>query len=150
MSKAIPQEVILAAQANQKTYGIAACLTIAQWALESGWGKYTAAAHNYFGQKNYPGSGYPYRVVSTGEEVKGKDVTIKAAFIVYPSLAESFKHHCQRLSSTSGPYKSANKYLRNDWRKFLHEIAHIYSTSSQYESKILRLVKDYHMEQHNL
>lgn len=151
MSKAPAPEAIYHAQLGQKVYGVPACLTLAQYALESGWGtsKLAVTQHNYFGQKYYPGLGYPYRVVDSEEEVKGKIVVHSSKFIVYPSLAEAFKHHCQRLSSTSGPYKSANKYLRGDWKKFLHEIAPVYSTSSKYESRILELIHLNHLEQYN-
>lgn len=152
MSKAPPAEAIHHAQLGQKVYGVPACLTLAQYALESGWGtsKLAVTQHNYFGQKDYPGSGYPYKIVASKEEVKGKEVIHESKFIVYPSLAEAFKHHCQRLSSTSGPYRSATKYLRDDWRLFLRAIAPIYSTSSKYESRVLELVRLNHLEQYNI
>lgn len=153
MSKAPAPEAIHHAQLGQKVYGVPACLTLAQYALESGWGtsKLAVTQHNYFGQKDYPGSGYPYRIVISNEEIKGKLVPKESKFIVYPSLAEAFKHHCQRLSSPTGVYAYANKYLKaKDWHGFLKAIAPKYSTSSDYYARVAELIRLNHLEQYNV
>jgi len=51
-SNTLPPDIIAAAQSSQQKWGIPASVTIAQWALESGWGKYMPPdSNNPFGIK---------------------------------------------------------------------------------------------------
>jgi flagellum-specific peptidoglycan hydrolase FlgJ len=46
---------IAAARASHKKWGILASISLAQWALESAWGKRTSGPFNYFGMMALPG-----------------------------------------------------------------------------------------------
>ena len=81
------------AQTAMKQHGILASLTIAQAALESGWGGHTYGANNLFGIK---ANGWPGRTVliSTREQAAdGSYYTIKALFRAYDSWAQSVDDH---------------------------------------------------------
>lgn len=69
MSNLFPPEVVSAAQSAEKMTGCFACITLSQWAQESGYGKYLSADNNPFGIKWYQGCKYPFRNSSTKEWV---------------------------------------------------------------------------------
>lgn len=74
--------------------GVLASITIAQAALESGWGKY-APGNNLFGIK---GSGQEF---TTQEYVNGHFVTITDGFRVYDSWLGSIQDHSEFLVENS-------------------------------------------------
>jgi flagellum-specific peptidoglycan hydrolase FlgJ len=90
--------------AEQET-GCPADLTIAQWALESGWGlDMPARSNNPFGIKALPGQMYVETL--TTEEVKGEKIKIVQRFRVFSELTEAFFHHGE-LITTGKPYADA-------------------------------------------
>ena len=82
-----PDDVIAAAQTSQRKYGIPASITIAQWALESGWGKHLPpGSNNPFGIKAVGDE--PYVISSTQEAENGRTIIIDAKFRKFDSIAE--------------------------------------------------------------
>jgi flagellum-specific peptidoglycan hydrolase FlgJ len=71
----IAKVYIDAAQAAQKAYGLPASVSLAQFALESGYGKYDLGVNNFFGikyGKNVKCDGFVEK--QTKEFIKGKDI----------------------------------------------------------------------------
>src|SRR5690349_9861737 len=79
---------------EQKT-GCPAAITLAQWALESGWGKY-APGNNCFGIKVYAGC-YGVQTLATHEYVHGKPFEENLTFATFPTLEACFEKHAALL-----------------------------------------------------
>jgi flagellum-specific peptidoglycan hydrolase FlgJ len=122
-------EAIASARASQKAFGIPASVSLAQWALESGWGQHTpAGSNNPFGIKALPGQ--PYVVVPTREVFKGKSVIVQAAFRKFASLAEAFASHA-KLLATAGVYAHARAALPDAFA-FADALTGTYATDPRY------------------
>ena len=121
-------DVIAAAKAAMAKWKIPASITIAQWALESGWGKHTSAPHNYFGMKALLGQ--KSVTVPTREVYHGHSVTVQAAFRSFDSDAEAFDAHA-KLLATAGVYAHARAALPNAIA-FGHALTGTYATDPKY------------------
>ena len=151
-----PADVIRGAQRGHREQGIPACVTLAQWALESSFGKKTAGAFNFFGIKWAAACPFGFEVKTTheyieklvdGRKVKEK-VKTEARFIAFPSAEEAFAYHARHLA-TSKYYREAQR-LRSDWRKFLHAMGKVYATDPLYRAKLLTIIEDYHLYDWNV
>lgn len=129
-------EIIAAAKAAHKSTGCPASVTLAQWALESGYGKHLSAPNNYFGIKWHPKCRYPAHEVPTKECYNGKWTVINAKFIAFPTLEAACEYHGKLLMQP--PYNADP--FKSDWKTFLHHIAHIYATDPAYENKIAGII----------
>ena len=103
------QTSALAAAASQAlaceaATGLPAALSIAQWALESGWGKY-APGNNCFGIKFYQGAAGS-QWLATHEYVQGKSEAQNLLFATFPTLEACFEKHAE-LITTAAPYRAA-------------------------------------------
>ena len=121
-------EVINLAQQTETKYGVPASVTLAQYAVESGYGKSGLAtkANNYFGitGKNY----------STGKYV----VMNGRSWASYNSMAESFDDHGRLL--TTSRYANAHQNTTNAYQ-YVDAIAEIYAPSSDGNNGYAALVK---------
>ncbi len=91
-----PPEIIAAAQQSERDTGVPTSVTLAQWALESGWGKKNSGDNNPFGIKARPGE--PGKDVPTHEKVGSKLVPKIQRFRNYSSLDEAFTAHANLLA----------------------------------------------------
>ena len=91
-----PPDVIAAAQQSERDTGVPTSVTLAQWALESGWGKKQTGDNNAFGIKARKGE--PGIDVATHERVGSKLVPMMQRFRSYSSLDEAFRAHAELLS----------------------------------------------------
>src|SRR5262249_32080407 len=95
-SSPFPDDIISAAQASRDKWKILASVTLAQWALESAWGrKMPLGSNNPFGIK--AASGEAFVEATTREHINGQDVTITARFRKFGSIAEAFDEHDRLL-----------------------------------------------------
>ncbi|MDQ2763828.1 MAG: glucosaminidase domain-containing protein [Pseudomonadota bacterium] len=131
------QAAIAAARATQKKWKIPASVSLAQWALESGWGKHTSAPHNYFGMKALPGQ--PCQVVPTREVYKGHSVIIQAAFRSFACDEDAFDAH-GKLLATAGVYAHARAALPDPF-KFAHALTGTYATDPKYGDLLERIIR---------
>lgn len=143
-----PEEFISAiapaAQAAEKTTGIPASFTIAQAALESGWGA-KAPGHNLFGIKADEAWHGPVIVEATHEYIGGKDVSVQAAFRAYDDWLGSIDDHAQFLL-TNPRYRAAFAYT--DGVDFGHAIAAAhYATDPAYGSKLASIIYAHNLRQ---
>lgn len=136
MTQPTPQ-AIAAARHAQERWQIPASISLAQWALESGWGKHVSAPHNYFGMKAKPGQ--PCHVVPTREVYKGHSVIVQAAFRSFGSDQEAFDEHA-RLLATAPCYGPARAHLP-DAIAFAHALTGVYATDPKYGDLLERIIR---------
>lgn len=142
-----PPAIIAAAQFAHRTTGIPASVSLAQWALESGWGQHMPpGTNNCFGVK---ATGSELGVeVETHEVVNGDVVTIRARFRTYPSMAAAFEEHAELLARPL--YAEAQKLLP-DAVAFCHAIAPpnrpAYATDPSYGAKLEALIRQHDLTQ---
>jgi hypothetical protein len=113
-------------------------LVAAQWAQESGWGKYLSGRHNYFGQK---GTGGKY---VTWEEVNGKKVPVVDEFIHFESLRQSVQYLVDRwykdYEHNGKRYEGVNRAPdREAAARML--LAEGYATDSNYANALIALMR---------
>lgn len=83
-------------------------LVAAQWAVESGWGKYTSGTNNYFGLKG-PGTS-----VKTQEVVNGKTITITAEFLDFRDIEECVTYLVDRWHRDWKQHRGVNNAPNRD------------------------------------
>jgi hypothetical protein len=122
-------EVIKAAQASQRLWGVPASVTLAQWALESAYGsRMPPGSNNPFGIKAK--AGQPSVMALTTEVIGGRRVRVNAAFRVFDSLEEAFSLH-GKLLGTAGVYANARKFI-NSPDRFADALTGVYATDPNY------------------
>ena len=142
----MPPEIIAAAQAAQKRWRVPASVTIAQWMIESGWGKHMpTGSNNPFGIK--AGKDQPFVLARTREEVHGQSIYINAPFRAFSSLADAFDLHGKLLAENPA-YVLARTHL-DDPDAYADALTHHYATDSQYGSILKKQMKAYNLYQYN-
>src|ERR1035437_2892856 len=89
----ISPDVIKAAQDAEKDTSCPASLTIAQYALESNWGKQVIGKFNFFGIKWDSKCGYPKISKLTKEFENNRWFQLKQDFIDFPNMSSAFRYH---------------------------------------------------------
>lgn len=130
-----------------KRTGIPASVTLAQAALETGWGASSIGdAKNLFGIK---GTGPAGSIrVSTQEFVNGRMVTIKDNFRKYNSWQESIEDHGRLLQNSR--YGYALKYNKdpNRYAQEIHQAG--YATDPNYATKLISIMKSNNFYQYDV
>lgn len=146
-----PQEFIAliasAAQASAAVTGIPPSFTVAQAALESGWGSSLLAREgkNLFGIK--AGPSWPGATVTmpTREYTNGAWVQTQAAWRAYPDWQGSIDDHAEFLRRNSR-YAKAFEYKTG--MGFAIAVASAgYATDPQYANKIVKIIRDYRLDE---
>lgn len=137
-----------AAMQAQIQFGIPASITLAQAALESGWGKY-APGFNFFGIKADAKYSGPYVSADTSEYINNQWIKISAKFRKYDSPIASFKDHAGFLKNNSrySPLFKLDSSDSQGWATGLQKFG--YATDPNYASKIMSIVNAYNLEQYN-
>ncbi|HZS55376.1 MAG TPA: glucosaminidase domain-containing protein [Bryobacteraceae bacterium] len=114
-------------------------LTVAQWALESGWGTHQPG-NNCFGIKAYEGC-YGCQVLDTTEVDHGIAKELPQEFATFPNLAACFEKHAQ-LICQGAPYAHAwCEYQESkNLERLICGIAPVYSTSPRYATLLMELI----------
>jgi flagellum-specific peptidoglycan hydrolase FlgJ len=123
---------------------IPASVTLAQAALESGWGRSGLAVrfNNLFGVKAWgEGAGVS---LSTMESTDGVMERTTAQFRIYSTWSESLRSH-NSLLSTDSRYSGALA-AGGDWRTFIHDIAPIWASDPDYEARVSSIVERYALD----
>ena len=123
----------------QKTDGIPASFTIAQAALESGWGesRLTRESNNLFGIKADPGWTGERTRIATTEYVAGVARTVDAWFRKYPNWQASILDHAKFLKEA----RYAAAFKSGSGVTFGYAIASAgYATDPSYGTKIARVI----------
>jgi flagellum-specific peptidoglycan hydrolase FlgJ len=85
-----------AAEVAQASTGCPVELSVAQWALESGWGS-RQPGNNCFGIKIFPGC-CGVQMIDTWEVVQGKKVCKRLAFATFNGLSDCFQKHGELIA----------------------------------------------------
>ena len=141
-----PAEVIAAAQTAQARTKIPAAITLAQWAIESGYGKHMpAGSNNPFGIK--AAAGQPYVEARTREVVGGRTIYIDARFRKFASLDDAFKKHGELLA-TGRPYAHARTLIA-DPDKFADALTGVYATDPNYGTLLKSVMRSADLYQYD-
>jgi hypothetical protein len=145
-SGVFPPDVIAAARASRAAWKIPASVTLAQWALESNWGRaMPAGSLNPFGIK--AAAGQPYVEASTREVLQGQSVRVVARFRKFATLNEAFDQH-GRLLATARPYAHARTLVGNP-DAFADALTGVYATDPNYGTSLKRLMKSCNLYQYD-
>lgn len=141
-----------AAQDLQQKYSILTSITLAQAALETGWGrsipedKYTGQlSYNLFGIK---GEGPAGSVTCDTREFRGnRMVEEEAQFRAYNNWLESLEDHCQLLLTDW--YKPVRDAV--DYREAARRLQSCgYATDPSYAQKLIQLIDQYYLHQYDV
>ncbi|KUP23227.1 glycoside hydrolase family 73 protein [Paenibacillus sp. DMB5] len=137
--------------ADMQRSHIPASLTIAQAALESGWGNsgLTVKANNLFGIK---GSGPAGSIaVRTTEYLNGKPVQVTAAFRAYNDWGESVADHSALIvGGVSWNRNLYSKVIGVDGQTAAREIAAAgYATDPNYTAKLIQIMDTFNLYQYD-
>jgi len=137
-------DVVHAAQEAHHKWGIPASVTLAQWALESNFGRLTP-----------PDSNNPFRINSidgqekvearTKQDVDKMRTYVRANFRIYNSLAEAIDDHVQSIAE-SAKCASARLALPDPLR-FVEALAEVRSTDPRYGASLRQLIRTYNLTQ---
>lgn len=141
MTPKVPPEILLAAIDSKNATGCPASVTVAQWILESTWGKEIPLdSNNPFGIKAKPGQPFVEAHTNEWDQRQHRYVTILAKFAKFDSVEQAFEAHGKLLMDPHGPYANAVPYAR-DIYKFVSRIAPIYATDPNYDQKLIALIE---------
>lgn len=135
-----------AAQDSMRATRIPASFTIAEAALESGWGKsqLVAQAFNLFGVKADSSWHGDTLSMQTGEHINGKDVTVPAKWRKYPNWLACINDHALFLINNPR-YKLAFSHC-DDAEAFTKAIAIAgYATDPAYADKIISVIRSHNL-----
>ena len=150
--------------ANQKTTGLLACVSMAQFILESGYGKSELAqnANNCFGMKtslsgnSWSGSSWDGKSVYTKktqeQNTDGSYVTITADFRKYACVEDSIADHAAYLLGAMSGSRKRYEGLAGctDYKKAAQIIkAGGYATSHTYEQSLCSIIERWNLTQYN-
>jgi flagellum-specific peptidoglycan hydrolase FlgJ len=154
----IPADIATGARASEKATGIPASVTLAQWALESGWGKSVSGKNNYGGitakvkDAAFPTNpGTPLEDATlcwTHEVVKGQLVKCQRWFKNFATVGEFFDAH-GRLLSTAPIYAKARAELP-DVDAFVDAMGPIYATAPTYAATIKSIMRSNNLYAYNV
>jgi len=121
-----------------KKYGLNPFVTMAQSALETGWGKH-APGNMYFGIKAGSSWTGKKQLLWTTEYINGQRVKVQDWFRAYNTPAESFEDYARLITGRSW-FKNALQY-KDDELKYITEIQKGgYATDPNYVTKIMAIV----------
>ncbi len=141
----IPQSVIDASIKSQAKWKVPASVSIAQWALESNWGRSLSGKNNPFGIKALAGHSSTPRM--TWEVIHGNHVRMVQNFADFDSMDEAFDLH-GRLLAQSSHYVNAMKHI-GDANAFANALTGVYATDPQYGSKLINTMKAHNLYQYD-
>jgi flagellum-specific peptidoglycan hydrolase FlgJ len=119
-------------------------VTVAQFLLESNWGKSCMGdAHNYFGIKAREGE--PFVTKTTTEFERGVERKVEARFRAYGSMAECFADHarllCRRTYKDGRRIYAAALQHPDDPRAFARALTGVYATDPAYGQKLVSIME---------
>ena len=148
----IPLSVISAATQSHKRffpYGPFVSVILAQWILESNWGRLPSGKNNYFGIKaraDQVARGeftdrWTHEVLPSGQSVK-----MVQRFANYNSIGAGFDAHADLLTSAHY-YAAQHEQTVNEYCIALQHAG--YATDPKYASKLIDLINKYNLKQYD-
>jgi flagellar protein FlgJ len=138
--------LVPAAQACQRATGIPASFTLAQAALESGWGA-RAPGNNLFGIKADKAWKGPTVDVHTHEVIRGKRVAVVDKFRAYPSMAASITDRADFFRKNPR-YKACFRETTGEgWARAVAAAG--YATDPKYAETLIAVMRGRRMSQYD-
>ena len=138
-----PGAVIAAAQAAHAQWHIPASALLAQWALESDWGRREPpGSNNPFGEKSLPGA--PGVTAPTTEVEGGRTIDTDATFRAFPSLAAAFDFHAAHLAESR--FFTRARACLPDVPGFCRGLSGVYATDPAYGEKLIDIINGSDLE----
>lgn len=137
----------------QNKFGIPASVTLAQAALESGWGEsgLTKSANNFFGIKDQANDEWygAYVEKPTGEVFNGVKTTITSKFRKYSTPGESFKDHASFLLKNKryAPLFKLEPTNYIGWAQGLKAAG--YATALSYDATLINMIYKYKLSDYD-
>ena len=145
----LSSEVIAAARTSHLKWGVPASVSLAQFILESNWGRSMPggpSSNNPFGIKARAGE--PSVAAQTHEVEHGATITIVARFRRFSSLTEAFDAH-GALLARGKPYALAMMH-KDDPDRFADALTGHYATDPMYGSKLKDLMRRNNLYQYDV
>ena len=122
----------------ERVFKIPAELTLAQWALESGWGAHQPG-NNCFGIKAYAGC-FGVQLLKTVEFTNGVRAIVMQPFATFANLDACIDQHA-RLFSTARYKHAFSQYATNhDLKALVRQVSAVYATDPDYADLLLAIV----------
>ena len=132
-------QLISAAQKAQETWNVWASVSLAQYGVESAWGRALSGRNNPFGIKALPGHSATAR--RTREVFGGRSVYIVDRFADFNSIDESFDEHAKLLATSHYYHEAVLHAYRSDdpsAERFIDGL-HAYATDPNYRATLKRV-----------
>jgi hypothetical protein len=143
---ALSQDLIDAAVSSFEETGVSAAVTLAQYILESNWGRSMPnGSNNPFGIKARTGD--PFVSALTHEEIGGRSVAVNARFRKFDSIEQAFVAHGVLIENGS-PYQGLHAILGNA-DELANGLTGIYATDSHYGASLISLMDRYDLRQYD-
>jgi len=137
-------DVVLAAQEASRKLHIPASVALAQWALDSAFGRLTPpASNNPFGIEAVDGQ--PSVVARIRQVADGKWTFVQARVRQFASIAEAIDHHMRSLAAAAA-YAQARLALP-DPNRFADAIAEVSGRDPRYGAALRQIIRIYNLTQ---
>jgi len=135
-------EIVAAAQASHKKFwplGPFVSVTLAQFGLESAWGKYASGENNFFGIKANAAqiAAGEFKTVWTKEVIGGRCYSVQQHFANYSSLEACFDAHATLLTQSHYLLCEQAK-TPEDYCRALQRCG--YATDPNYAEKLIEII----------
>lgn len=140
----IEPAVIAAAQTAAREWRVPASVSLAQYALESGWGAH-CPGNNPFGIKAM--ANHHVQRLMTTEVVHGHVVHVAQDFCAFASMADAFDTHAKLLAHAP-VYAAAMRATTVP--DFVDRMAPHYATDPQYAAKLMALITAHDLTQYDV
>jgi flagellum-specific peptidoglycan hydrolase FlgJ len=146
----IDPKIVAGAQAAQRKWGVWASVSLAQFGVESAWGRAMPhGSNNPFGIKALPG--HPSVGAMTREVIHGHSVHVMQRFAVFANFAEAFEEHA-KLLATSHYYHEAMEHAYRSAdpsaERFIDGL-HAYATDPNYRATLKRVAGSMNLYQYD-
>lgn len=143
-----PPDVTADAVASYATTGIPASCTMAQWAVESAWGRDVPPdSFNPFGIKAIEGEPGVQATTREWDKVQQRYVVVTAIFRKFASWKDAFDYH-GHLLATALVYAPARACLPNV-TAFVETMAAKYATDPNYGKLLLEIIAEHNLTQYD-
>jgi flagellum-specific peptidoglycan hydrolase FlgJ len=142
--RAFLQSIFVPSLESARTHGVPPSVTLAQAALESGWGRSALARkhNNLFGIKGAKArDDVEFPTLEFGP--KGVHI-VRASFRRFDTAGAAIAHH-GALLATDPRYREARQH-RGDWRAYLTAIAPVYASDPNYVRSASRIIQTYRLD----
>lgn len=130
----------------QRIYGIPVSVTLAQAALETGWGK-DVQGNNLFGVKADSSWSGPVVMIDTHEYVKGTKTPLIDRFRLYKSWGESVHDHAKFIKDNPRYAPCFKEATGEGWARALQ--AAKYATDPNYADELIAVMNGRKMAQYD-